>query len=238
MAWMVGKPFGHRRAPSWVPTGVADTPYQRASQAWDERIGSARVQGKNWRLAALGAIGMLGLSVGMNWYQLVHKDALLVRYVEFTPDATVRAVVTPQTLYQPTRVAMAERVREFVLLSRGLDINPVTVRHQWLGKLYQWVTPRGAQLLNNFARERDPFEQVGKVFISVDVQRILPLSGNTFDVRWTESTYDIRGAKKGMQAYSGIYGVEVKIPKTETELQDNALGMFIDTFAVSTARGQ
>ena len=29
------------------------TPYQRAAQAWDDRIGSARVQAANWRLAAL-----------------------------------------------------------------------------------------------------------------------------------------------------------------------------------------
>lgn len=30
------------------------TPYQRAAQAWDDRIGSARVQAKNWRLAFFG----------------------------------------------------------------------------------------------------------------------------------------------------------------------------------------
>ena len=30
------------------------TPYQAAAQAWDERIGSARVQAHHWRLAAFG----------------------------------------------------------------------------------------------------------------------------------------------------------------------------------------
>ena len=30
------------------------TPYQRAAQIWDDRIGSARIQAKNWR-ARLGA---------------------------------------------------------------------------------------------------------------------------------------------------------------------------------------
>ena len=32
------------------------TPYQRAAQVWDERIGSARVQAKNWRLMAVGCL--------------------------------------------------------------------------------------------------------------------------------------------------------------------------------------
>src|SRR5580692_10843956 len=32
------------------------TPYQAAAQVWDERLGSARVQAKNWRLMAFGCL--------------------------------------------------------------------------------------------------------------------------------------------------------------------------------------
>ena len=35
------------------------TPYQKAAQAWDERIGSARVQAKNWRLMAFGSLALV-----------------------------------------------------------------------------------------------------------------------------------------------------------------------------------
>jgi len=38
-----------------LKTPEPDTPYMRAGQVWDDRIGSARVQAKNWRLAALVA---------------------------------------------------------------------------------------------------------------------------------------------------------------------------------------
>ena len=42
------------------------TPYQRAAQQWDDRIGSARVQAKNWRLAFFGALALSGgLSAGL-----------------------------------------------------------------------------------------------------------------------------------------------------------------------------
>ena len=34
------------------------TPYQRAAQVWDDRIGSARVQAKNWRLMSFGSLGL------------------------------------------------------------------------------------------------------------------------------------------------------------------------------------
>lgn len=42
------------------------TPYQKAAQLWDERLGSARVQAKNRRLMAFGCLTLsLGLAAGM-----------------------------------------------------------------------------------------------------------------------------------------------------------------------------
>lgn len=36
------------------------TPYQKAAQVWDERIGSARAQARNWRLISFGSINHVG----------------------------------------------------------------------------------------------------------------------------------------------------------------------------------
>ena len=49
-------------------TPEPETPYQKAAQAWDERIGSARVQARNWRLMALGELGLIaGLAGALVW---------------------------------------------------------------------------------------------------------------------------------------------------------------------------
>src|SRR3546814_20054525 len=47
---------------------VPVTPHQRAAQVWDDRIGSARVQAKNWRLAFFGALLLSGgLASALVW---------------------------------------------------------------------------------------------------------------------------------------------------------------------------
>ena len=44
------------------------TAYQKAAQVWDERIGSARVQAKSWRLMAFGCLTLaFGLAGGLVW---------------------------------------------------------------------------------------------------------------------------------------------------------------------------
>ena len=49
-------------------TPEPETPYQKAAQVWDERIGSARVQARNWRLMAFGSLALsFGLAGGLVW---------------------------------------------------------------------------------------------------------------------------------------------------------------------------
>src|SRR3546814_20966087 len=50
---------------------VPVTPHQRATQVWDDRIGSARVQAKNWRLAFFGTLLLSGgLASALVWQSL------------------------------------------------------------------------------------------------------------------------------------------------------------------------
>ena len=49
-------------------TPAPETPYQKAAQVWDERIGSARVQARNWRLIAFGNLALAAsLAGGLVW---------------------------------------------------------------------------------------------------------------------------------------------------------------------------
>jgi type IV secretion system protein VirB5 len=51
------------------------------------------------------------------------------------------------------------------------------------------TTDRGALALNDYARANDPFAQVGKVQIAVDVSSVFRASPDSFRVAWTERRY-------------------------------------------------
>ena len=52
-----------------------ETPYQKAAQAWDERIGSARVQAKNWPPLAFGSLILPAVVPAVAWV-LTHRAFL------------------------------------------------------------------------------------------------------------------------------------------------------------------
>src|SRR3546814_1307184 len=48
----------------YADTPQPATPYQAAGQVWDDRIGTPRVQAKNWRLMAFGCLTLALLMAG------------------------------------------------------------------------------------------------------------------------------------------------------------------------------
>ena len=76
-------------------TPLPETPFQRAGQLWDERIGSARVQARNWRLMAFGCLGLTcALSAGLLWQGLQSRVVPYVVEVDRLGEA--RAVAAAQ----------------------------------------------------------------------------------------------------------------------------------------------
>src|ERR1700749_4483102 len=82
-------------------TPEPETPYQRAGQLWDERIGSARVPARNWRLMGFGGLILTpGLPAALVWQSLQSRVVPYVVEVDALGEA--RAVVPAAADYRPT----------------------------------------------------------------------------------------------------------------------------------------
>ena len=107
------------------------TPYQKAAQVWDERLGSARVQAKNWRLMAFGCLGLsIGLAGG-----LIHQGSrgrVTPYVVEIDTKGDIRAVGPATAAYAPTDAQIAYQLARFVEQVRSLSSDAVIVRQNWL----------------------------------------------------------------------------------------------------------
>jgi type IV secretion system protein VirB5 len=123
-------------------TPQPETPYQRAGQLWDERIGTARVQAANWRLMAFGTLALAtGLAVALVWQSLQSRVVPYVVEVDHLGEA--RAVTPAEASYQPTDPQIAWFLSRFIKDVRSRSLDPVLMRGDWL-QAYDFVSPRGA----------------------------------------------------------------------------------------------
>lgn len=215
------------------------TPYQAAGQVWDERLGSSRVQARNWRLMAFGCLGLALVMAGALAWRA--NQSLVTPYViEVDAAGQVRAVGEAATPYKPTDAQIAFHLARFVTNVRSLAIDPVVVRQNWL-EAYEFATDRAAATLNEYARANDPFARVGQQSIAVEVTSVVRASDNTFQVRWIERSY-ANGALSTTERWTAMLSIVVQAPRTEERLRRNPLGIYINGLSwsreLSTTEGK
>ena len=115
-----------RSTTSYGQTPEPVTPYQKAGQVWDERIGTARVQAKNWRLMAFGSLALAtGLSAALVWQSM--QGTITPYVVEVDRQGDVRAVGPATEAYKPTDAQIAYYLARFIADVRSLSIDPIVV---------------------------------------------------------------------------------------------------------------
>ena len=200
------------------------TPYQKAQQLWDERLGSARVQARNWRLMAFVCLSLAtGLAAGLIWQSTQSRITPYVVEVDRLGD--VQAVGPATRPYDPTDAQIAYHLARFVKDVRSLSIDPIVVRKNWL-QAYDYATDRGAQVLNEFARSNDPFEAVGERSVSINVTSVVRVSDSSFQVKWTEQTW-ANGSLARTERWTGIFSIVVRQPRDVATLRKNPLGIYV-----------
>lgn len=216
-------------------TPEPDTPYQRAGQIWDERIGSSRIQARNWRLMAFGSLFLsAGLASALVWQSA--RGTIVPWVVQVDRLGQSQAVAPAVADYRPTDPQMAWHLARFIEQVRSIPADPIIVRQNWL-RAYDFTTDRGAMALNDYARSNDPFTKVGKQQIAVDVSSVIRASPDSFRVAWVERRYQ-DGALAETSRWTAILTVVVQIPRDADRLRANPLGIYVNAINWSRELGQ
>lgn len=207
-----------------------DTPYARARQAWDQRIGEVAVTGRRlWWLALVEGAAIVVLAGALAW--TTTRGSVTPWVVEVDRLGEARAIAPANGAYQPTDPQIAFHLARFIEAVRSLPADPIVLRQNWL-RAYDFTTDRGALALNDYARQADPFAQVGKVQVAVEVSSVIRASPSSFRVAWTERRYQ-DGALAATERWSAILTLVLQPPRDAERLKKNPLGVYVTALSWS-----
>ncbi|MCJ8159165.1 conjugal transfer protein TrbF [Sphingomonas sp. LaA6.9] len=206
-------------------TPEPETPYQRAGQLWDERIGSARVQARSWRLMAFGSLALAtAMSAALVWQS---QQSRVVPYVvEVDALGEARSVSEADVQYQAGDQQIAWHLARFIENVRTISLDPVLMRRDWLAA-YDFATKRGAQFLDAHARSTKPFADLGERTVAVQVTSVVRASDRSFQVKWQETEFE-NGGMTGVADWTAIVTIVSRPPDTADTLRKNPLGIYVD----------
>ena len=228
--------FFKRPSAHYGKTPEPETPYQKAAQVWDERIGSARVQARNWRLMAFGSLILsAGFAQRLVWQSargtVVPWVVEVDRLGEAQRDRARRCRLSPHR--------STDRIPSGALHRTGsldLPADPIIVRQNWL-RAYDFTTDRGSAALNDYARVQRPVYQLGKQQVAVEVSSVIRASPDSFRVAWTERRYE-NGQLAATERWTAILTVVIQPPRDAERLRRNPLGVFVNAINWSKELGQ
>ena len=224
-----------RPATHYGKTPEPETPYQRAAQVWDERIGSARVQARNWRLMAFGSLILsAGFASALVWQSA--RGTVVPWVVQVDNLGQAQTVAPANADYRPTDPQIAFHLGRFIEQVRAIPADAIIVRQNWL-RAYEWTTDRGAAALNDYARANDPFTKVGRQQVAVEVSSVIRASPNSFRVAWTERHFE-NGQLSTTERWTAILTIVIQPPRNAERLRANPLGIYVNAISWSREMSQ
>ena len=212
-----------------------ETPYQRAAQIWDDRIGSARVQARNWRYMAFGSLILAaGFAGALVWQSA--RGTVVPWVVQVDNLGQAQAVGPAAADYRPTDPQIAFHLGRFIEQVRSLPADAIVVRQNWL-RAYEFTTDRGAAALNDYARSNDPFNRVGRQQVAVEVSSIIRASPDSFRVAWSERHYE-NGQLSTTERWTAILTIVIQTPRDADRLRANPLGIYVNAINWSREMSQ
>ena len=215
------------------PLSDSHNPYARAAAAWDERIGSARVQARNWRLIAFASMTLALISTS-GAVVLGVKKQVATYVVEVDKAGMPGRITLASEPYQPAVAQVGYFVGEVVRMVRERPLDPVVLRQQWT-KAYQFLAGPAVNAMNEYAASDGDMKSVageGAVARTVEIGSILQKGADTWQVRWVETTY-ASGLRRSREQYTGLFQVKLMPPRDESDSFKNPIGVYITNFTWS-----
>lgn len=210
-----------------------ETPYQRARQEWDERMGLTVVHARNWRLASfIFAVVAVALTAALVVQSSKSKVVpVLVALNPVTGEPSVLGDAN-QLRKPPGPLEIKYFLSEFIRLVRSVPLDPVVVKQNWL-RSYLYLRKGAATFLNELTNKDSdgPLNKLGSKAVAVQPISVVQIpETSSFQVRWKETVYTSGGHQLDEYTMLGTFSIEFDEPKDELSLRDNPLGIFITNF--------
>ncbi len=213
------------------PREGPENPYIAARQEWSERYGSYVKAAAAWR--AVGVVGMLMAVIGFTYALFQSTQIKLVPYiVEVDKLGTAANAGFPQQIeYADPRVVRAT-LGSFVSNFRSVTPDAV-VQKQYIDRTYALlrITDPATEKINSWFRSNSPFDKARNSTVAVEVNNIVALSNQSYQIDWTEFERDRKGEEVGQpHRFRGIATVTLTPPQDEGVIRLNPIGLYLRDF--------
>jgi type IV secretion system protein TrbF len=206
-------------------------PYTNARREWAERYGEFIQSAAQWRMVAVVSLVITALAVGGMVYSASQNHFIPYVVQVDKLGVAVAAGRADQASIADPRIIRAQLAR-WISDTRSVYVDAAAERSA-IDSSYAMISRSGSgyNMLNEHFRSNSPFERAEKETVTVQVNTVLPVAGDTWRVEWTETTRGRNGEVQGVDQWQASITILIAPPSDEVSIQRNALGIYIPEFS-------
>ena len=217
-------------APRLDPNGPHSAIYIAARQEWNERYGGYIAQAAAWRVTAIASLALAAVAVvGLAWEASQNH---IVPYVVQTDKLGDAVAISRADIAAPASPALIRaQLANWISNTRSVYTDAAAEK-RIVTEAYALVNgrSRAAAQLNDWFSAHNPFERARNDIVTVAVESVQPISGNTWRIEWREDTASRTGSGQSSQEWQATVTVSVNPPTTAAEILANPVGLYIDNY--------
>ena len=208
----------------------SENPYLAARREWNERYGDYIAQARNWRLAAILAL-CLALIASAGLVHVASQSQIIPYIVRVDKLGSVSATDRADRRFEPDQQLIVASLARWIANIRSVYTD-ASAERVILREGYAMINEHSEAYvrLNDYMRARDPFQRAQTETTAVDVQSVLPLSGDSWRIEWREETRGRDGSKPDSRAWQANVSISINPPGDEAAIRLNPLGIYINSF--------
>lgn len=204
-----------------------NNPYFNGQREWMERYGDFIKQKRNWQVVAFVSLFIAFVSV-MGVIYLGSQNKLVPYVVQVDKlGRTVASGVANKVDLKDANVIKSD-LEGFIINWRSVWGDPKAQR-KFIFDTYKYIKGNSLAftLISKEYKKNEPFQRLQSERVSVQVNSVLQIADNNWQLDWTEIRTDKQGKDLSTDNYRGLFIVEQIAPTTEKAIRDNPLGNFI-----------
>jgi len=206
--------------------------YISARREWDERYADLVLGKRNWQVisTALMLLAII-LALGIVWTSA--RTRIIPYVVEV--DKLGYAITIPTALTASSAPATVERMKRyeiaaFIRNARSVSSDPAAEQYM-LNELLAHARGAANKFLDTYYHAddfaRNPFQLAKHRTVAVQIESILQLSPKTYEVRWSETAYELSGAPDGTTHWEAVLETQIYPPASSDSVIGNPLGFYV-----------
>lgn len=216
-----------------APQGEQLNPYLSGRKEWEERFAQPVKEANSWKMVAVGTTAVaLAAVVGLG---VVASQSKLIPYVvQVDKLGTVLPVARADQAARPDSPVVRAQLGNWISNIRSVYLDAAAVnRNVFAGFALIEQNSPAFQVVSEHMKANDPFRRAQRETVSVEVEQVLPVGGNTWRVEWRETVRGRDGQLIKQEQWSAVITTTINPPTDEATILVNPLGVYVSALSWS-----